>query len=379
MSNENYSAKGYGAFGAGLCALAWFFAGVDATLARRCPPGEQARLVARGALLTLLICVLFAAATYASSMLVIDQGREGFQLLLGWVEASLLGAMWSFTTLNLYRFLVSMVSPSENLGLSVSQIPRLVVFTGLALVVAASSALPVSIWLARNDIVSETTKSDRDQSRLARKAVEETYQPRLMDLYREQVNALYDFQHAAREQAQIDQARKIAKSQSPGPKTDLSLKRLEDRATKVDAELAGLTKRQDQTQEQIQSLLAEMSRQQTELVNSGRRDGFWSEAQRALENASPIYWGCTLLFWVLYAGPLCVRALSHRGPYEHLVDIQNEVTRLRHGVVANAWRVRRSQGDEHVFTHFLAPQALEQNIVAGLQARRATNSTRVAG
>jgi hypothetical protein len=86
-----------------------------------------------------------------------------------------------------------------------------------------------------------------------------------------------------------------------------------------------------------------------------------------------------LLFWVLYAGPLCVRALSHRGPYEHLVDIQNEVTRLRHGVVANAWRVRRSQGDEHVFTHFLAPQALEQNIVAGLQARRATNSTQVAG
>jgi hypothetical protein len=102
-----------------------------------------------------------------------------------------------------------------------------------------------------------------------------------------------------------------------------------------------------------------------------RSNSLWTEAGRIWRHATPLFFGIALILVLLHAGPYLIRAFSAKGTYEHLVEVQNELTCAKFGIAKDAIEVSEPDGPgrfiERRFDRYLVAERLASRCEESLQ------------
>jgi hypothetical protein len=360
-------------------------AAVDPQLLDQCPWAERARHLAVG-LLILLITALNFFSTVAALELVFQPGKE----MNSWLWALrhggclLAGGLWALIILNLYRFLGAVVQQTEapasfTAAAVLRMLPRVLIILGAAALIGMSVAVPVTVWIVRTDIQSQLTQGQLRAVEALQRGVELRQAGALQALYENQVDKAEEIGrakerirnllalHGAREAGGDIPPADAGQAKAPPAETATAADTADgDQLAQTQRALVALEADVAKISESIASLRAQVRQDkaaaQARIENS---DSLFTEAGRVLEHGAGLYWAVALFMTILHASPVVLRLFCHRGPYEHLVDIQNEIVYAKYGIARDAVTLRDEDGNEYVLDkHLVADEILDMTRAA---------------
>lgn len=344
---------------------------VDAQLLDMAPESERSRFVGLGVSVLAVTAVNFAAGTYAL-WLVLHPTSAQSTWLVAWngLICHLVGGVWALVILNLFRFGLSIAHESTappvlDRSWVMHLVWRAVGVAAFAGLIGSCVALPVTIWVVRSDISGSLTAGQRAVLASLHEQVDARFESELSRLYVEQVA---DAMEEERLRDRVRSARKASNAMSTSrrgerPAVD-SANPAASNAAEAGAAAEILVDRIARRTEKIREI-----REQTRVEKSletrrlERRDSLFTEAHRALEHGAGLYWAIAFFMSIIHAGPLLVRIFSPRGPYEHFVELQSEVTLAGEGIMVRANSLRDEDGTVHQADRYLKAEAIREETI----------------
>jgi len=369
-----------------LMSLACFATGYDPTIANRCPWSERCKVIGLGTLLVLLGLINLAAAVYALNLVFrpLEQ-TAGMQTYATWGLCGLIGTAWGLIIFNLYRFIVSSTGYGDGKSsLSRMELLPLLVQAVLAFVIALCVTLPLSILVCREDLSGQWTTLQTEQSAVTKRAIESQAELQLFDLYLDQEQSTRELSRKRERLAAISQL-KEALITSKGAADLERLERIDADISQLHTDLGAVQLKIDEQIVRIASLRKQQA-EQTKQVDSkiGSIDTLWTQASRAIQYARPLFIGTALFLIILHMSPVLIRVRSAKGVYEHLVEIQNEITYAKYGIARDALVITdpraggTAQERERRYDRYLMPEKLAKLNVDWLARMRLDNQKKIA-
>lgn len=369
-----------------LMSLACFATGYDPTIANRCPWSERCKIIGLGMLLVLLGLINLAAAVYALNLVFKPfEQTAGTQTYTAWGLCGLIGTAWGLIIFNLYRFIVSSTGYGDGKSsLSRIELLPMLVQAVLAVVIALCVTLPLSILVCREDLSGQWTTLQTEQSAVTKRAIDSQAELRLFDLYLDQEQSTRELSRKRERLAAINKL-KEALLASKGAADIGRLERIDADITQLTTDLDAVQSKIDKQSTQIATLRKKQA-EETQQVDSkvGSIDTLWTQASRAIQYARPLFYGTALFLIILHISPVLIRVRSAKGVYEHLVEIQNEITYAKYGIARDALVITdpRAGGtaQERVrrYDRYLAPEKLTKFNVDWLARMRLDNQKKIA-
>jgi hypothetical protein len=281
----------------------------------------------------------------------------------GYLVCAGVAAAWALIVLNLYRFFASAVDQADVSGqlrwsVLIRALPKTMTALLLTGLLGASVALPVTVWIVRGDIKGQLTATQSRVATAFQEAVARRFEVELERLYADQVadaseeerlRDLIGAAQAARRAMDLSGTRKAA----PDAASVVDITTENEKAAA--ALRAAIASRADKI-EQVRAAMHAAKRAAAQQVENS--DSLFTEAYRALEHGAGLYWAVALFMAILHSGPLLIRLLSPRGPYEHLVDIQNELVLAKHGVYRDASILTDEDSRVHRLDRYLVAERI---------------------
>lgn len=308
----------------------WLCSGASITLLNKCTT-ESTRYVGIGA--TIFFTGVFAALAAAYALFTVFDNI--------WI-AVFLGLIWGLMIFNLDRFIVSSMRKEGRPWQEwLTATPRLI----LAIVISIVIAKPLELKIFEKEIKAELVLMEQQAYADQENEVKLRFQSEQDQLNREIETLNSELISKTTERNDLDrQAREEAdgtggtKQRNAGP--IYKLKKAD--ADKADNELRQLSDRnQTLIAERRATLTDTQSKLQTELTQLEKQkpDGLASRLEalsRIALNSNAIAWASwfiMLLFIAIETAPVFVKLISPRGPYDHLLKIEEhgyEVQRVEH-------------------------------------------------
>ena len=353
-NHGNTAGPGGGGFLSPMVSMAYRATGADATLLDLGHSwNEKIRIITRGWLMLIVMLINFACSVGAL-LLIFDPKSENPWLY--YPTSIALGATWSLIFFNLSRFVITAVKASDGQpGLRAREMISLAFQIIGSALICFSIAVPATIMLLRDEIKAEITDRQVIAADNLVSAVDARFDPILDTLYVERVRLSIELKSTQEKLA------RLASLSLHAPQHTTETKRLEET-------LSNITKRAEEIQSKTKAVRAEAAAAKENILNDTQHgEGLWTNANKVLLKAPWTIFYVGLLILILQTAPLIVRAISAEGPYDLAVNLQNEITYSKYGILRMADSVKDRRGTQHTFDVFVVPNLIEKNEVKNLR------------
>ncbi len=346
-----------------------FAASADPQLLDKANWAERHRLKSLG-LMVLVIAGVNLLAGFGALQLILQPSRASSTagVVWGYVVCALVAAAWALIVLNLYRFFASAVHQADasgpfRWGVLLRALPKTMTALLLAGLLGASAALPVTVWVVRADIKGQLTATQLRVASAFQEGVARRFDAELERLYADQVADASE-EERLRDLIKSAQTARRAMDLSGNRKGTPAEPSVTDNTVEHLKAAASLRENISRRSARIEDLRLEMdAAKRAALQQVETSDSLFTEAYRVIEHGAGVYWAVALFMAILHSGPLLIRLLSPRGPYEHLVDIQNEVVLAKHGVLRNASILHDEDSREYRVDRYLVAEGIARHAV----------------
>lgn len=339
-----------------LDSLADMASGIDTALLEKSGSSELNRYHTRGFLVVIVTIVNWLSCI--SALLLImrpgSMGSTAWAIFFTTVCVAV-GTVWALIIFNLYRFLVSAVNPGDPPAEWTPQslksfFPKVAVTLFCSVLLGLCMAVPITVLISESDIHGELTQDQAQLIEGQHRLIDRVHANQLSDLYLDQVDAGIMFDATVGRIKSLTKARKAMKLEGQLPQP----------ATAVDPQIDELRHELDILKTAIDARLIKIAELREQIANEKAvatkavvgADTLWVEAGRAIQHAWVLFVGVALLLIILHASPALIRLFSSRGPYEHLVEIQNELVYARNGIAVEHAFVTDSEGHKKYLTNY---------------------------